>query len=115
METKHTPAPWEQTMITGEIIAHYPIKYNEPLKPVSRDDASHHRTVTICKVETNLGSNIHTEEQRANLKLIAAAPELAECLAGLMYLGERMEEESGEDDPFVQKCRDTLIKAGINI
>ncbi len=72
METKHTPGKWTLT-IDDRIEAFYLSKNN---KEVKRNDATHHTTKTICKMELPFLQNTLNEEQKANAKLIAAAPDL---------------------------------------
>lgn len=99
IKTKHTPGPWKV----------FDSKYS--INP----GINAHPDLTIitfgCKNEIyGIMGRTH-KEANANAQLIAAAPELLEALEGLMYIGERMEEESGETDPFIEKCRKIIAKA----
>lgn len=69
-------------------------------------DKDHH---TVAK--TNPDNIYGTGESIANARLIAAAPELLESLQALLYLGEMLEQESGEKDPAVEKARKAIKKA----
>ena len=77
MKTEHTPGPWKTDSFGQRIIAHYPSKGG--IEKVERENATHLRTVEICNVETNLGSNILTDEQKANVRLIKASPILLDA------------------------------------
>lgn len=71
-------------------------------------------TITQAQKENfliQLGIRTGRNKHEANAKLIAAAPDLLESLQNLLYLGERMEEEMGEDDPIVEKARQAIKNA----
>jgi len=81
---KHSPAPWIAETATCGVSTTYPIKkYESETDRVNPEDATHFRTIQICQIETDLGRANYTEEQRANQKLIAAAPEMLDVLMDL--------------------------------
>lgn len=95
----YTPAPW--TVHSNNEI--HPQQDENGLKVIADVGPSD------CENPTS------KEETAANTQLIAAAPDLAESLADLLYLGEQMELESGEADPTIEKARQALIKAGYTL
>tara|TARA_R110002126_G_C10273121_1_gene484293 strand:+ start:62 stop:409 length:348 start_codon:yes stop_codon:yes gene_type:complete len=80
METKHTPRTWEMG-IDGRVTSTYPSNNG---KICDMEDRTHWTTQVVCKIETNLGSNVLNERQRADAKLILAAPDLLETLNSLV-------------------------------
>lgn len=62
--------------------------------------------------EVSHGTEAQLKKLKKNIKivepLLIAAPKLLKGLNDLFYLGERMEQESGEDDPTVEEIRQLL-------
>lgn len=103
MNTKHTPGPWRATRANAQTM---PFQYDPPavfagdLKPVA--------------VVHYGGSYAGSEEAEANARLIAAAPELAEAVRGILSLIENPDEcgFAYSDDKEVEFARAVLAKIG---
>lgn len=94
---KHTPGPWE-------------INYNGTINHI-KSIAEHPQgmTPTIARFDPNLcGYSITAEEGLANARLMAAAPDLLECVEAMIA-----EYEEGREPCFDirEKCRDAIAKA----
>lgn len=100
MKTSHTPGPWDVTEGEADMLI--------------REGARHTCRRNIYYIESDGGRNcigVYDPESmnamtgEANARLIAAAPELLECL-------EAIEESGGLKDPHLVKCvRAAIAKA----
>lgn len=72
METKHTPGKWVLG-IDGVITSTYPSKNGVIC---DYEDRTHYTTQVVAKIDTNLGSNTLNERQKADAKILLAAPDL---------------------------------------
>ena len=88
MNTKHTPGTWKITIDDRIETSYFTNIKGE--KVDNFDDASYCSTLTICKIETGYLRNVMNEEERANAKLIAAAPELLQMVYNLKKCIERL-------------------------
>lgn len=112
MTTQHTPGIW-RTTFDDRIESTYPIDTFGNI--TSADNAYRIRTVTICKMESGLLRNVLDEEERANARLIAAAPEL---LSTLQQLYSSFQHTDGNDKGNQAKTDVILynedVKAALN-
>lgn len=100
-ETKYTPGPWS-------------IDYDTHRSPniwIHAKGNSGIAKVEICDYSDGLGHRI-TEEDHANSRLIAAAPDLLEACKAIVYEEDR---DCGQDILVsrvrLQKCIDAIAKA----
>jgi hypothetical protein len=103
METKHTPGTWEMG-IDGRVTSTYPSNNG---KICSMEDRTHWTTQVVCKIETNLGSNVLNERQKADAKLILAAPDLLEALNVALLNCKKLTREAQE---FIDKAIEKATK-----
>jgi len=102
MKTKFTPGPWK-AKLNSKPYAIYAVG------PEGIEEESIFKTPLGHVFRSHVRG--HEGQQEANAKLIAAAPDLLEACQNLLYLGERLEEESGEDHPEVEHVRQAIKKA----
>lgn len=103
METKHTPGTWEMG-IDGRVTSTYPSRNGQIC---TMEDRTHWTTQVVCKIETNLGSNTLNERQRADAKLILAAPDLLEALNIALLNCKNLTTEAQE---FINKAIEKATK-----
>jgi hypothetical protein len=110
-KTQHTPGPW--------YVEH---PFQEPGVYVASRSTRHHASALICKpypagdahydpkLQRMVGDDAQTE---ANARLIAAAPELLECLLmALPFVEDALDSEDFK--PSYVRHRADLIRAAIN-
>jgi len=103
MENKHTPGTWKMG-IDGRVTSTYPSNNGVIC---TRDKATHWTTQVVCKIETNLGSNVLNERQKADAKLILAAPDLLEALNVALLNCKNLTTEAQE---FINKAIEKATK-----
>lgn len=113
---EHTPGPWK----TGrEDMQSYEGLTGQPFWSVYAQDprAGVHLGTPLPLLIARLpGAEIEQAEGRANAKLIAAAPELAEALENTLYLAQKWADGVGRSHPdheVIVEAVAALKKAGL--
>lgn len=98
MKTKYTPGPWHLNMfIVCANVSSGTVSIETPI-------------ADVC----NTGAERWRDEEVANARLIAAAPELLEALQliiGMAEDGYKLHIKNGSHQEFLSEDRDALIKA----
>jgi hypothetical protein len=89
MKTQYTAGPWHVGMKPGPMI------YG-------------HCGEQVCDMRNTI---LEKDEEKANLKLISASPDLAECVKEFLLCGPN----AGHNQELIEQCKAALSKADIEI
>ncbi len=117
MKSERTPGPWTPGGRSGNLRpdsckTYLGKPYQETSRVLSTNEKGHLKSVAcVFQGEGGVGSPQALAEQKANMALICAAPELLEALRGMMHQFGDNEQYDEEDAAVVASARVAIAKA----